>query len=48
MSSTINSIRYFEEECINRLKKLEDQFVKRPDKLDEYVQRLTAELHQLG
>lgn len=44
----INSIRYFEEECINRFEKLEDQFLKHPDKLAEYVLGLTAELHQLG
>ena len=44
----INSIRYFEEECINRFENLEDQFLKHPDKLAEYVLGLTAELHQLG
>ena len=31
-----------------QIKKLEGQFVKHPDKLAEYVQGLTAELHQLG
>lgn len=44
----LNSIRYFEEECINRFEKLEDQFLKHPDQLAEYVLGLTAELHQLG
>ena len=44
----LNSIRYFEEECINRFEKLEDQFLKHPDQLAEYVLGLTAELRQLG
>lgn len=44
----INSIRYFEEECINRFEKLEDDFIKEPQKLAEYVLDLTEELHNLG
>ena len=44
----INSIRYFEEECINRFEKLEDDFMKEPLKMAEYVIGLTAELHNLG
>jgi hypothetical protein len=44
----INSIRYFEEECIRRFEKLEDEFIKHPDKLAEYVLELTDELHKLG
>ena len=44
----INSIRYFEEECINRFEKLEDDFMKNPTKLAEYVYGLTDELHKLG
>lgn len=44
----INSIRYFEEECINRFEKLEDDFLKEPSKLAEYVMGLTEELHNLG
>ena len=44
----LNSIRYFEEECIHRFEKLEDQFLKHPDQLAEYVLGLTAELRQLG
>ena len=44
----VNSIRYFEEECINRFEKLEDDFMKDTTKLAEYVYGLTAELHKLG
>ena len=43
-----NSIKYFEEECINRFEKLEDDFIKEPQKLAEYVLGLTQELHNLG
>ena len=43
-----NSIKYFEEECINRFEKLEDDFIKEPQKLAEYVLGLTEELHKLG
>ncbi|MDD4434442.1 MAG: ISLre2 family transposase [Parabacteroides sp.] len=43
-----NSIKYFEEECINRFEKLEDDFMKEPQKLAEYVLGLTEELHNLG
>ena len=48
VSSMINSIKYFEEECINRFEKLEDDFMKEPGKLAEYVIGLTEELHNLG
>lgn len=44
----INSIKYFEEECINRFEKLEDNFMKEPQKLAEYVLGLTEELHNVG
>ena len=44
----INSIRYFEEECINRFEKLEDNFMKNPLQMAEYVISMTAELHNLG
>ena len=43
-----NSIKYFEEECINRFEKLEDDFIKEPQKLAEYVLGLSEELHKLG
>ena len=42
------SIKYFEEECINRFEKLEDDFMKEPQRLAEYVLGLTEELHNLG
>ena len=32
-----NSIKYFEEECINRFKRLEDEFMKNSTKMAEYV-----------
>ena len=44
----INSIKYFEEKCIRKIKKLEDDFMKEPTKLAEYVFGLTDELHKLG
>jgi hypothetical protein len=44
----INSIRYFEKECIPRLEKLEDDFLKAPLQMAEYVLGLTDELHDLG
>ena len=44
----INSIKYFEEECISKFEKLEDDFMKEPLKMAEYVIGLTEELHNLG
>ena len=43
-----NSIKYFEEECISKFEKLEDDFIKEPQKLAEYVLNLTDELHKFG
>ena len=44
----INSIKYFEEKCISKIEQLEDDFMKDPTKLAEYILRLTDELHKLG
>lgn len=44
----INSIKYFEEKCISKFEQLEDDFMKEPTKLAEYVLGLTDELHKLG
>lgn len=44
----INSIKYFEEKCINRFEKLEDEFIKNPLQMAEYIKGLTEELHTLG
>lgn len=44
----VNSIRYFEKECIKKFEKLEDEFMKEPTKMAEYVLGLTEELHRLG
>lgn len=44
----INSIKYFEQKCIKKFEKLEDEFMKEPTKLAEYVLSLTEELHKLG
>lgn len=44
----INSIKYFEEECISKFEKLEDDFFKDPLKMAEYVTGLTEELHKLS
>ena len=43
-----NSIKYFEKECISKFEKLEDDFIKEPQKLAEYVLNLTDELHKFG
>lgn len=43
-----DSIKYFEEECIKRFENLEDEFAREPWKFAEYVEGLTAELHNLG
>lgn len=43
-----NSIKYFEEKCISKFEKLEDDFMKDPTKMAEYVFGLTKELHDLG
>lgn len=48
VSSMINSIKYFEEKCISKFEQLEDDFMKNPTKLAEYVIGLTDELHKLG
>ena len=42
------SINYFEKECIKNFEKLEDEFMKEPQKLAEYVLGITQELHKLG
>jgi hypothetical protein len=44
----INSIKYFEEECISKFEKMEDDFMKEPTRLAEYVLGVTEELHRLG
>ena len=44
----LKSIKYFEENCISIFEKLEDDFMKNPTALAEYVIGLTAELHNLG
>lgn len=44
----LNSIKYFEEECISRFEKIEDDFMKEPAKLAEYVYGLTDGLYRLG
>lgn len=44
----INSIRYFEEKCINKFEELENKFIKNPLQMAEYVIGITNELHSLG
>nr|WP_173558298.1 UPF0236 family protein [Eubacterium pyruvativorans] len=43
-----NSIKYFEENCITKFEKLEDEFMKNPETLAEYVMNMTEELHKFG
>ena len=44
----IKSIKYFEENCIKKFEKLENDFLREPSKIAEYVLSLTDELHNLG
>ena len=44
----IKSIRYFEENCISKFEDLENEFLRNPTMVAEYVVGLTAELHNLG
>lgn len=44
----LNSIKYFEEECINRFEELENEFLRNPTKIAEYTIGITNELHKLG
>lgn len=47
VSSMINSIKYFEEKCISKFEKLEDDFMKEPTKL-VYVYEVLKTNHQKG
>ncbi len=44
----IDSIRYFEEVCINRIEELETEFIRNPQKIAEYVTGITEELQNVG
>lgn len=44
----LNSIKYFEEDCINKFEELENEFLKHPEQIAEYVMGITQELHTLG
>lgn len=44
----IKSIEYFEKKCIKKFEELENNFMREPDRLAEYVLGLTDELHKLG
>lgn len=44
----LNSIIYFEENCIKNFEELEDKFLREPTKFAEYIYGLTEELHRLG
>lgn len=44
----IKSITYFEEKSIKIFEKLEDDFIKSPQHLAEYISGITKELYQLG
>lgn len=44
----IESIKFFENECIGKFEQLENNFMKDPTKIAEYVLGLTQELHKLG
>ena len=44
----IKSIEYFEKKCIKKFEELENNFMREPNRLAEYVLGLTDELHKLG
>ncbi|RDU22227.1 hypothetical protein [Anaerosacchariphilus polymeriproducens] len=44
----INNIKYFEEKCINKFEKLEDEFIKNLLQFAECLTGITAQLHKLG
>lgn len=44
----INSIKYFKKECIKKFEELENEFMKNPLLIAEYITGLTAELHNFG
>lgn len=44
----IKSIQHFEEKSIHKFEKLEDEFIKHPTQLAEYVMGITKELYELG
>lgn len=44
----IKSITYFEENCIKKFEKMEDDFLRNPLNMAEYVYGITEELHKLG
>jgi len=44
----INSIKYFEEKCISKFEKLEDEFMENSTQLAKYIMGLTDELYKLG
>ena len=44
----VKSIQYFNEECVTEFEKLEDEFIKNPVDIAEYVTNLTRILHQVG
>ena len=44
----VKSIQYFNEECVTEFEKLEDEFIKNPVDIAEYVTNLTQILNQVG
>ena len=48
MFSMYKSIQYFNEECAKKFDLLEDEFIRDPSNLANYIYRLTEELHRLG
>lgn len=48
VSSMINSIRYFEEKSISKFEEMENEFIKKPENIAEFVIGLTQELHNIG
>lgn len=44
----VNSIAYFEENCIKELEKLEEDFIKNPTRLSEYITGVNEVMHRLG
>ena len=44
----VNSVKYFEEVCINKFSEMSAEFAENPKNIDSYVKKLTSQLIKLG
>ena len=48
MFPMVNSVKYFEEVCINKFSEMSAEFAENPKNIDSYVKKLTSQLIKLG